>query len=198
MSVKTARYERTFSMDTWSQGTEKSLIRITAPARDAGVSTLKVDENLWNFLPNTGRTMKVPSAMMAGSWMGSHLTNDDLVGETRLSDDYTFAEIPSPNPEHVLIRCTPKPEAPVVWGYVDVEVRKDGVPVSQDFYDEDGRKVRTLSFSDVQQIDGKQVAMSMLVTPHEKPGEFTKFTFKTLQFDPVLEPGFFSLQSLKK
>ena len=91
MEVKTANYERTMKMKAFSKGTDKSLVRILEPAKDAGVSTLKVDENLWNYLPKVDRTMKVPAGMMSGSWMGSHFTNDDLVRESRLSEDFVCA-----------------------------------------------------------------------------------------------------------
>ena len=79
MYVKTDRYERKMTMEITSLGTEKSLIKIMEPAKDAGTCTLKVDQNIWNYLPKVDRVMKIPSGMMGGSWMGSHLTNDDLV-----------------------------------------------------------------------------------------------------------------------
>ena len=94
--IKTERYERKMKMNIKSLGSEKSLIKILEPAKDAGVSTLKVDKNLWNYLPKIDRTMKLPSAMMGGSWMGSHLSNDDLVRESRLSEDFTAKLIQKP------------------------------------------------------------------------------------------------------
>src|SRR5688572_20559207 len=68
MDVKTAHYERMMKMQVWSKGAEKTLVKILEPAKDAGVSTLKVDENLWNYLPKVDRTMKIPAGMMSGSW----------------------------------------------------------------------------------------------------------------------------------
>ena len=79
MQVRTARYERTMSMQAWSRGEENSLIRILSPAKDAGTTTLKVGDDMWNYLPKVDRTMKIPRGMMSGSWMGSHFSNDDLV-----------------------------------------------------------------------------------------------------------------------
>ena len=70
MYVKTARYERTMKMKTWSMGTDKTLVVIMEPAKDQGTATLKVDDNIWNYLPKVDRTMKVPASMMSGSWMG--------------------------------------------------------------------------------------------------------------------------------
>lgn len=198
MHVKTKRYERTMSMESWTAGTEKSLIRITAPAKDKGVTVLKLNENLWNYLPNTGRTMKVPSAMMSGAWMGSHLTNDDLVRETRFSEDYTAKLGPAQEGGRVLILCTPKPDAPVPWGRVDVLAESDGVPVSQVFYDEDGEAVRTMEYLDLKEINGTRVAMTMKVTLHDKPGEFTEFSFDSLELDVEFDAGMFSFKALGK
>lgn len=197
MDVKTKRFERTLSMESWSQGTEKSLIRILEPAKDKGVATLKVDQNLWNYLPNTDRVMKVPGAMMSGAWMGSHLSNDDLVRETRFSEDYTFKLVEQTD-ALVTIECTPNPDAPVVWGKVVVKATPEGVPTAQIFYDEDGEAVRTIAFEDVQTIGGRKVPLVMNVTPHDKPGEYTKLTFSKMQFDVELDASLFTLQSLKR
>ena len=88
MYIKTDRYERKMKMQATSLGTEKTLIKILEPAKDAGMCTLKVDENIWNYLPKVDRTMKIPAGMMGGSWMGSHVSNDDLVRENRFSEDF--------------------------------------------------------------------------------------------------------------
>lgn len=202
MQVKTDRYERSMKMKAWSKGTEHSLIRILEPAKDAGVSTLKVEDNLWNYLPKVDRTMKIPAGMMSGSWMGSHFSNDDLVRESRLSEDFTFEISKKPADEgsngNYHITCTPKPDAPVVWGKVVVEVEPRKVPVKVDYYDEKGELVRTMTYTDVQEVDGRLSPMTMTLTPHDKPGEFTRMTFSELDFDVDLDDGMFSLQSLKQ
>ncbi|MGI5861436.1 MAG: outer membrane lipoprotein-sorting protein [Myxococcales bacterium] len=77
MHIKTERWERTLSMKVWSEGKEKTLVRILSPAKEKGVSTLKVGDNIWNYLPNIDRTIKIPASMMSGAWTGSHFTNDD-------------------------------------------------------------------------------------------------------------------------
>ena len=68
MTVKTKRYERSMEMEAWSKGTERSLVRILSPAKDKGVATLKVDDNIWNYLPKVDRTTKVWSVEI-GSMM---------------------------------------------------------------------------------------------------------------------------------
>ena len=201
MKVKTKRYQRSMKMEAWSKGSEHSLIRILEPKKDRGLSTLKVQKNLWNYLPNTDRTMRVPSAMMSGAWMGSHFTNDDVVRETRFSDDYTYALAPeskAAGSDTLTIRCTPKPRTPVVWGYVDVHVRKDGVPLEVRFYSEKKVKVRSFTYSELKKIGDQEVPMKMVVTPHDKPGEETVLIFHELELNIPVEDSLFSLQALRE
>lgn len=200
MHVKTANYERTMKMHIWSAGSEKTLIRILEPAKDAGIATLKVEDNIWNYLPKVDRTMKVPSGMMSGNWMGSHFTNDDLVKESRLSEDFTatLTSRPRDNPEGLyVITLVPKPDAPVVWGSIVARIRPDRMPVRIDYADEKGTVVRTMTFSDYHNFDGRQAAGKMTLLPADKPGEFTSFTYETLHFDVAIPESTFTLQALK-
>ena len=200
MTVKTSRYERSMEMEAWSKGTERSLIRILKPAKEAGVSTLKVDDNIWNYMPKVDRTIKVPAGMMSGAWMGSHISNDDLVKENRLAEEFTY-EItgrPEGGAGAWVVEAVPKPDAPVVWGKVVATVGVDRQPQSVRYFDEDGALVRTMVFEDVRELGGRAVPTTMRVEPADKPGEFTEITYISLNFDVELDDRRFSLQSLRK
>ncbi len=200
MNVKTSRFQRSLTMESWSKGEEKSLIRILSPAKEAGVTTLKVGENIWNYLPRVDRTMKVPSGMMGGSWMGSHFSNDDLVKESRMADDYSYviAQRPKEGAGNWVIECIAKEDAAVVWGKVVVTVRPDKLPDNIQYFDEKGVLIRTMAFKDHKQIDGRTMPSRMLLTPEDKPGEFTEVVYDELSFDQDVPDTMFSLQSLKK
>ena len=200
MEVKTDRYERTVTMEAWSKGTDKSLVVIREPAKEAGVATLMVDENIWNYLPRVDKTMKVPAGMMSDGWMGSHLSNDDLVKGSRMSEDYTWTldDQPQGGVGNYVITLTPKPEAPVVWGKVVITVDHREVPVSFEYYDEDGELERTMGFSDVREVDGTLVPFVMEVRPAQKPDEFTRITYLELEFDVAIDDSTFTVQALKR
>ena len=202
MDVKTKRYERSMKMESWSLGTEKSLIKILEPAKDAGVATLKVEDNLWNYLPKVDRTMKIPAGMMSGSWMGSHFSNDDLVRESRFSEDFdtSIQQRPAEDGSGTwVIELVPKPDAPVVWGKVVIEVRPDKVPVKATYWDEKGELVRTMTWEEPFDIGGgRMVPRHMRMVPAEAPDEYTKVTYDTLELDADVDEGLFSLQALRK
>ena len=201
MKVKTKHWTRAMSMEAWSLGREYSLVRILKPKKEKGNATLKARNDLFTYLSKTGRTIKITSGMMGGSWMGSHFTNDDLVRHTRLSEHYKIKLAFSGQAggsEIYRFELVPHPDAPVVWGKMIVTVRKQGLlPVSQEFFDEEGKKVRVLTFSDYQKVGGKMRPMTMTMKPLDKPQEFTMVHWKNIDFDVKLSKSFFTIQKLK-
>ncbi len=201
MEVVTEHWSRSIDMHLWSLGTDYSLIRIDAPPKDAGTATLKAQTELWNYLPRVDRTIKLPASLMGASWMGSHFTNDDLVKESRIIDDYdieiTFDGERDGN-EVWEFTLTPKPETAVVWGKIVEQVRKrDMMPEWVRYYDDLGEVSRSMVFSEFQVMGGRMVPARMVVTPADKPTESTTIIYRTITFDIGLEPSFFSLRNLR-
>ncbi len=198
MQVRTANWERTLEMEAWSLGRDYFLVRILEPAKERGVATLKRDREVWNYLPKVDRTIKVPPSMMGGSWMGSHITNDDLVKASHVDEDYTFRLLEEGD-DYWLIECTPRPEAAVVWGKIVYRLRKQPrVPEQIDYYDEEQRRVRELRFDDVRKLGDRTVPLKLTVTPLDKSGEQTVLHYRDLAFGVPLDQGYFNLRSLQK
>lgn len=202
MSVNTRRYERTMTMEAWSKGKDYSLVVIREPKKDAGVATLKVKENIWNYLPKINRVTKVPSSMMSGSWMGSHFTNDDLVKDSTFSDDYnstiTFEGLRGDKSIYE-ITSLPKPNAAVVWGKVVMTMQQENlVPLQALYYDEEGKLVRTMVFDQVEQVGDRAIPMRLSLQPEDKPEESTVVTYEDIRFGVDIGESFFSLQNLKR
>ncbi|NJC87362.1 MAG: outer membrane lipoprotein-sorting protein [Desulfuromonas sp.] len=198
MQVRTANWERTLEMEAWSLGRDYFLVRILEPAKERGVATLKRDREVWNYLPKVDRTIKVPPSMMGGSWMGSHITNDDLVKASHVEEDYTFRLLEE-TADHWLIECLPKPEAAVVWGKIVYRLSKQPrVPEQVDYYDEEQQRIRELRFDDVRRVGDRTVPLKLTVTPLDKPGEQTILHYRELSFDIRLDQGYFNLRALQK
>tara|TARA_B100000745_G_scaffold164074_1_gene107369 strand:- start:7 stop:762 length:756 start_codon:yes stop_codon:yes gene_type:complete len=202
MEVVTENWEREMTMELWSLGTDYSLVRLRAPRKEAGTATLMADDDIWNYLPKVDRTIKIPSSMMGGAWMGSHFTNDDLVKESQLTDDYEVELVFDGDRDGVTVwefRLTPKSDAAVVWGHVEYQVQQDNyMPLWTRFYDEDGDLSRTMTYSDFAELGGRLVPAVMEMQPADKPGERTAITYQELEFDVDIEQSFFSLRNLQR
>jgi hypothetical protein len=202
MEVITDHWERQLTMELWSLGTDYSLVRVRAPTKEAGLATLMVDDNIWNYFPKVDRTIKVPASMMAGAWMGSHWNNDDLVKESQLVEDYDIEMTFDGKREAVNVwefTLTPKPDAAVVWGRIDYQVRQnDYMPLWAKFFDEDSSVSRTMIFSEFKDLGGRIVPSVIHMHPENKPNEQTTVYYDELEFDFEIHPSFFSLQNLKQ
>jgi len=202
MAITTAHWTRTLELEFWSQGKDKSLIRILAPTKEKGTATLRVGSDLWNYLPKVKRVIKLPSSMMSASWMGSHFTNNDLVKESRMAEDYTFEvsfQGRRRGEDLIEVTCLPKPEAAVVWGKVLVEVRlSDYQPLLLTYFDEVMKPARTMTFAEYKTLGGRLLPARMTIVPADKPEEKTVVEYQTIEFEPELAPEVFSLRNLQR
>jgi outer membrane lipoprotein-sorting protein len=202
MTIKTPRWERTLGLRIWMDRPTRSFVRILSPAKEAGIGSLRIRSEMWNYLPNIERTIKIPPSMMLQPWMGSDFTNDDLVKESSVVDDYTqrvVATVTLEGRPTYQLEAIPKPEAPVVWGKIVYWVRKaDFIPLKEEFYDERGELVRVMTFSDVRPIGGRTIPTRWEIRPSAKPENATTLVLKTAVYDRPIDPEVFSQRNLQK
>ena len=202
MTVTSPRWQRTVSMRAWIERPRRSFIRILAPPKEAGIGSLRIGAEMWNYLPAIERTIKIPPSMMLQPWMGSDFTNDDLVKESSLVNDYEHrvleVETASGTPVYV-VEAVPKPDAAVVWGRIVLRARTaDFIPISQEFYDERGEKVRVMTFSDVRPLGGRVIPTKWEMRPAAKPRNWTTVVLKRAVFDAPIDADVFTQRNLQK
>lgn len=202
MTIVRPGWQREITMKGWALGREYSLILITAPARDKGSGFLKRDNEMWNWQPSIDRVIKLPPSMMLQSWMGSDFTNDDLVKESSIVNDY----------EQVIEKDTvinglncykivmiPNEDAAVVWGKVIIYIDKE--EFNQHliyYYDEDNFLINTMILSDVKNMDGRMIPTHLEMIPADEPENKTVIDYLFMEFDLNLKESFFSLQNMKR
>jgi len=199
--VTKPRRERTLEMKMWTRGEEKALILIQAPAREKGTATLKVEKNLWNYLPRIKRTIRIPPSMMLASWMGSDFTNDDLVKESSYSKDYVYELVgPSEDPKGWHVRFTAKPDIVGLWNRFELVLSEDArIPLKAQYYDRKDRLARTLTWSDVKVFDGKRIPAHMTLIPEDQEeGHKTEMIYLDIKFDVDVPESTFSLSNLEQ
>lgn len=220
MEITKDDFQRKISMQFWSLGESNILVRIRRPPEDAGTAILKVGSKIWYYLPKSNRMVKMPAAMLMTSWMGSHFTLDDLVKESRLTNDYVIATSFEGLRDGVALSeytLTPKPAAAVVWGTITLEIRQaDMMPVRQRYYDEDGKLVRELTFSEYKTVSERLIPTRLVMQSFQKVGavggvlaqgvmrpqdqavEQTTITYENIVFDVPISEGTFSLENLRQ
>lgn len=199
VSVVSPRTTRSLTLKAWTRGEEQALIVIEAPPREAGIATLRVGENLWNYLPRIARTIRVPPSMMLGSWMGTDFTNDDLVKESSLRKDFDSSLGPrSASPPGWWIRLEVKPGVVGRWAKIEILVSDDLLPVEERHYDRKGRLARTILFDEVKGMGGRTIPTHMVLTPTEDGGRRTEMRYLDVRFNAPVADETFSLKRLEE
>jgi len=200
MTIHRPDWERTITIKAWTKGQNVSIFRIIAPPKDHGNGTLKKKREMWMYNPKVNRVIKIPPSMMSQAWMGSDFSNDDLSKTESLIKDYSHTIIGTETHEGkkvYVIKSTPKPEAPVVWGMQRLKIREDHIFLAQEFYDEDFKPVKALTTLQIQMLGGKLFPRVWKMQKADVKDEYTMLEYKELTFDQNLPDSLFTLSSLK-
>jgi len=202
MTVVTPRWSRTLVLRFWMERPTRTFIRILAPPKEAGIGSLRIRAEMWNYLPAVERTIKIPPSMMLQPWMGSDMTNDDLVKESSVVEDYTHTLVGTEDVAGVKayrVESIPKPEAAVVWGRLVYKIRvSDRLPLVQEYYDERGELIKAMRFAEVRRLGGRDIPTRWTMQPLKKPQNRTMFVLKEIVFDAPLDAEIFTLRNLQK
>jgi outer membrane lipoprotein-sorting protein len=200
MTIHRPSWERTMSMRAWTQGSKKSLVRITAPKKDAGNGTLMIDNNMWSYAPKVNRVIKVPSSMMGQSWMGSDFSNKDVSRADDIVDQYEHTLLGEEEHEGhkvYVVESIPHEEAAVVWGREVLRIRDDDVLISQEYYDQEGVLVKTLHSLDIGVMGGRPLAIRQRMAKEDAEDEWTEFRIDEVEFDVEISANVFTRSNLQ-
>ena len=200
MTIHRPSWERTMSMRAWTQGSKKSLVRVTAPKKDSGNGTLMIDNNMWSYTPKVNRVIKVPSSMMGQSWMGSDFSNKDVSRADDIVEQYDHTLLGKE--EHgghtvFVIESVPHEEAAVVWGKEVLRIRDDDVLVSQEYFDQEGVLVKTLRSLEIGEMGGRPLAIRQRMAKAGADEEWTEFRIDSVEFDVKISENVFTRSNLQ-
>jgi outer membrane lipoprotein-sorting protein len=204
ITIQTIRpkWSREMSVKAWTKGNDLTMILLQSPAKEKGVVFLKKKKEVWNWIPSIERNIKMPPSMMSQSWMGTDFTNDDLVKEASILEDYNHSfledvEIDGRSCYKILL--IPKPKSAVVWGKVILSIDKNEfMMLHAEYFDEDGKLINTMHCNDIKMLGGRLLPTRMEMIPADKKGHKTIMIYKSLVFETPLEDNFFSTQNMIK
>ena len=202
MTIVRPTWERTIEFKNWTSGRDYALTLITVPAKEKGQSFLKRENEMWNWNPTISRLIKLPPSMMSQGWMGSDYTNDDILKESSVVNDYNHQILGEEEYDGRMcykIKMVAKEDAAVIWGH---QIRwidtKDFLFMKSELYDEDGYLVRTELGSDIKAMDGRLIPTRIELIPAEEEDQKTIVEIKEIQFNEPIKDSFFSQQNMKR
>lgn len=203
MIIRTVRpsWTREIALKVWIKSTHYSMILIQSPQKDEGITFLKRQKEVWNWMPVLERTIKLPPSMMSQSWMGTDFTNDDLVKESSILEDYDHSILGDTtigDRSCYRIQMLPKPEAAVVWGKLIICIdKKDFLELNTLFYDEEGELINIMNSYDIKLMDNRVIPTRFEMIPMDKKNQKTVMIYKQIFYNRPIDNSFFSIEKMK-
>ncbi|MGC9530167.1 MAG: outer membrane lipoprotein-sorting protein [Candidatus Bipolaricaulaceae bacterium] len=143
---------RRWEAEVWSEGEDKALIRILHPEEEAGSGYLVLDDDVWYYSPQAGVSIQLPALALSAGAFGGVAALEDLFRGTLSEECEVTVEARDGG---WLLTLIPRPEAPVVWGRLELQVREDFAPLELRFLDQRGDLVRVARASRFINVNGK-------------------------------------------
>lgn len=202
--IRTTRpsWSREMRIRSWMKANAFALLLVQSPPKDKGIVYLKRKKEVWNWMPILERIIKLPPSMMTNSWMGTDFTNDDLVKESSVVDDYDhrlLGDTVLDGKNCYKLELIPKPNTAVVWGKLLVVIdKKDFLELYTEFFDEEGKLTNTMRGSDIRMMDGRLIPTRIEMIPADKKGHKTEIIYLSVQFNRQIDDNFFSIERIKQ
>jgi negative regulator of sigma E activity len=201
MTIVRPSWQRTITFKTWTKGSDYSLALVIEPAKEKGQTFLKRKNEIWNWVPGIQKMIKLPPSMMSQGWLGSDYSNDDLLKESSIVQDYEHTMLGSEIIEGekcYKIKLVPKPDAAVVWGYIVKWISKDDYfQLRSEYFNEDGEAIKTELATAIKQMGDRRIPTHFEIIPKDKPGNKTIVDIQKAIFNKPIEDAFFSQQKMK-
>jgi len=205
LRIETFRPEftRRFLLEVWSTAdNERAMIRVLEPEDEAGSGYLLLDEDeLWFYTPEAGTAIALPTASLTQTFFGSDVAVEDLYRGT-IGDRYT-AELLGTRADDEgatihRLRLVPKPEADVVYGKLELDMRARSCAVLQiDYFDQRDNLIREALFSDFVEENGLTFALSTEIKDLLREQSYTQETVESYEIGVPIPEARFTLPCLE-
>lgn len=200
MRIKKRGVVRTKKMESVSRGEKTSFSKFLYPARDKGVKYLRMGDNLWMYLPNAEKTIKISGHMLRQSMMGSDFSYEDMLNNNALTDVYNVKMIKREKVgkhDCYVLHLKQKKRGqtyPIRKIWVDSKLF---VPRRSDMFALSGRLMKTMRFGKVKQYGKRYYTTYMKMENKLRRGTWTEVVLTKLIFKVKLAGQIFSLQNLQ-
>lgn len=201
MVIHGRRGSRTIVSKSWSEGESKTFSEYLSPAREKGTKMLKLEDKLWIYSPSTDRTIRISGHMLRQSVMGSDLSYEDMMEDSRLRNKYQAVVEKSEvidERDCWIVELTATADD-VAYHKMKLWVDKERwVPLKEELFAKSGKLLKKLELKDVTKNDNRWFPKRMIFKDMLKKGDGTEFIIKEIEFDKEIPEHIFSKASLRK
>jgi outer membrane lipoprotein-sorting protein len=201
MVIHGRRGSRTIKSKSWLQGIDKSFTEYLAPAREKGTKMLKLEDQLWIYMPSTDRTIKISGHMLRQSVMGSDLSYEDFMEDPELNKLYeakvVAEEVFLEHPCWVLELTSKRSD--IAYHSRKIWVDKERfVSLKEDRFAKSGKLLKTFTVMKVSRTQNRWIPTHVIFKDELKSGKGTEFFLESIELNANIPEHIFTKASLRK
>ena len=191
---------RELEFNSWGVGTEKSFLEFVSPARDAGSRFLRLDDNMWIYLPRAGKSIRIQGHMLRQGLMGSDFSYGDASENPSMGEDYDAvierSDTLSGRPSLVLYLTAKRKDVSYPSRRIWVDAER-WVPLKEERYARSGKLLKTAHMSDVREFGDRWYPFRIDLNNALQSETQTTLQFIELDFSADVPDYIFTIRHLE-
>ena len=201
MIIHGRRGTRNVLSKSWLEGERKSFTEFLAPPREEGTKMLKLENHLWMYAPSTDRTIQISGHMLRQSLMGSDLSYEDMMEDSKLYDNYQADVMGTEIIDERscwIVQLTAK-NKDIAYHSRRLWVDKErSIPLREELFAKSGTLLKKIELKNIEQIDGRWFPRRIIFKDMLKKGGGTEFVIEEIEFNAPIPQYVFSKAGLKR
>jgi len=202
MIVHTTKRVDEKQLKIWAEGNEKSYSEVLAPEREAGTKYLKIDEDLWMWLPSAEKIIRISGHMLRQSMLGSDMSYEDsMERSSELLDKYSCElldeEIISERDCYVLELTATDREVTYYRRKMWID-KERFISLREELYAKSGKLLKEMEIIEVKQIGKRWYPVNIVMRNKLRKNSYTEFILDVIEFDIELDEDIFSQRHLEQ
>ncbi len=201
MNISIGGQVREKSFRGYARSEDKAYMEFTAPERDKNTRFLKLNDEMYIYIPDVGKPTRIAGHMLRQSMMGSDFSYDDFTENERLLDLYDIELIESDTfneQECHVLELTAKVEE-INYFQRRVWVTKDNyIPVKTELYAKSGKLMKELNVLETREIASRDFPVRIRMINKLRKDTYTELSFDNIKLDISIPDKYFSIGYLER
>ncbi len=174
-------------------------------AQDRGTRYLKLESDMWIYIPDAGDVLKLSGHLLRDSMMGSDISYDDMANQGSLEKDYIPEKLETSNyegKEVYVLTIRAKDESKATYARQDLYVEKETNNVLKSVMFAQGRSedraIKEFTMYDYKDVGNLLMPMTLEVSDLRKKNSKTVVSYKEVLLDVGIEEEVFTRAYLER
>jgi outer membrane lipoprotein-sorting protein len=201
MTIVLGSQVREKSFYGYAEGEDRAYMEFIAPARDKGTRFLKLEDEMWMFIPAVEKATKIAGHMLRQSYMGSDFSYDDFTENERFGDLYAIELLGTDtvnNESCHVIELVAKVEDVTYYKRKVWITKTDYIPLKSELYAKSGKLMKEFMVLRTEQIGSYNFPVHIKMINKLRKDTYTEMEFHSIVLDVPVGNDIFTKAYLER